>query len=276
MAKPAAKIHLEKSEFWILCGIVFLFAGLTFSLGVMVGAGLDSASHVAANGHDEVEVHSSGHHSEEKGSPNHKVSRKVASHSAPSKIDAQDQKEMPGSSLRQAYRKAKQLDFEEMLSVDSSLDTGPVSVQDSQAYFESREKTKEQERELPLETNMSGLMESRDPASEAMVRQEPPQQVTTLFERRPASANDYSPVFGEYTVLVASYSTEDEARSKLAGLRAAGFNEAYFKPEKSKDDGAEWFRVSVGSYKDISWALKTKETLKKKSLASTPIVRKVD
>lgn len=77
---------------------------------------------------------------------------------------------------------------------------------------------------------------------------------------------------GKYTVQVASYATEDEAKAHAAELKTKGWNSFYL-PADIK--GRTWFRVSIGLFADQKSATSFREELMKQSSISSAIVQKI-
>ncbi|MCC7403921.1 MAG: SPOR domain-containing protein [Bdellovibrionales bacterium] len=77
---------------------------------------------------------------------------------------------------------------------------------------------------------------------------------------------------GKYTVQVASYATEDEAKAHAAELKTKGWNSFYL-PADIK--GRTWYRVSIGLFADQKSATSFREELMKQSSISSAIVQKI-
>lgn len=76
----------------------------------------------------------------------------------------------------------------------------------------------------------------------------------------------------EYTVQVAAYKTMGEAEDHSQKLIDKGFP-AF--PVKAVIDGADWYRVSIGSFKNRSQAMKYEEALKKQTFVKSTFVQKI-
>jgi cell division protein FtsN len=81
-----------------------------------------------------------------------------------------------------------------------------------------------------------------------------------------------SSAIGKYTVQVASYSSEGEARDHAANLRAKGFS-AFYVPATVK--GKDWFRVSVGLFTNHNSAMNFRSELMKQANIQSAIVQKI-
>ncbi|MEZ0392345.1 MAG: SPOR domain-containing protein [Pseudobdellovibrionaceae bacterium] len=81
-----------------------------------------------------------------------------------------------------------------------------------------------------------------------------------------------SSAIGKFTVQVASYSTEKEAQSMAADLKAKGFSAFYV---SAKVKGQTWYRVSVGLFTTSKEADAYKKDLISRAKVSSAIVQKI-
>ncbi len=103
------------------------------------------------------------------------------------------------------------------------------------------------------ESPTEGTPEKRAPSSAAM----------------PALA---SSLVGKYTVQVASYGSEEEAKKQAQTLKAKGWNSFYLPAEIS---GRTWYRVSVGLFTNINSAKSFQKELIKDGTVTSSIVQKI-
>lgn len=96
----------------------------------------------------------------------------------------------------------------------------------------------------------------------------------TSESRKPTSVlpGVASSAVGKYTVQVASYADEGEAKAHSAKLKSKGWN-AFYIPADVK--GRTWFRVSVGLFSTTASAEKFKSELKKEANISSAYVQKI-
>ncbi len=94
---------------------------------------------------------------------------------------------------------------------------------------------------------------------------------STTAEKFPASGPT-----GRYTVQVGSYPTEEDAKSRVAALRAMGFPYAYFSTKTFHDAKDTWYRVWLGYFPDDSSAKKSGELLQQRGEVKNYLVRKAD
>jgi cell division protein FtsN len=79
-------------------------------------------------------------------------------------------------------------------------------------------------------------------------------------------------VVGKYTVQVASYATEAEARSHATRLHDKGFNAFYIPADVS---GKTWYRVSIGRFDDQKTAMAHRKEVLDQQAATSAIVQKI-
>lgn len=93
-------------------------------------------------------------------------------------------------------------------------------------------------------------------------------------ERKPDSVlpSVASSAVGKYTVQVASYGSEQEAKDHAAALRAKGWSSFYLTADVN---GNTWYRVSVGLFSTLKSASEFKDQLIKEAKISTAIVQKI-
>ncbi len=126
----------------------------------------------------------------------------------------------------------------------------------------------------PSEENEEETQEDKQPAgreaSTAQTKEAPKaeRKVSSLIPRPTVP----SPKSIEYTVQVAAYKTMQEAEVHCQTLIDKGFP-AF--PVKALINGEEWFRVSIGSFKNKTQALKYEKALKKQAVVKNTFVQKI-
>lgn len=110
-------------------------------------------------------------------------------------------------------------------------------------------------------------------AAEKVAANEPPTD-GKAEERKPNAALPAvaSSAVGKYTVQVASYMTEDEAKNHAATLKGKGWN-AFYLPATIQ--GKPWFRVSVGLFNNDKSAKEFRAQFLKESGSKTALVQKI-
>jgi cell division protein FtsN len=77
---------------------------------------------------------------------------------------------------------------------------------------------------------------------------------------------------GKFTVQVASFADEAEAKSQASALKEKGWNAFYLTADVK---GRKWYRVSVGLFSDAKSAMGFREKFMKEANASSAIVQKI-
>lgn len=93
-------------------------------------------------------------------------------------------------------------------------------------------------------------------------------------ERKPMSIlpSVSAAAVGKYTVQVASYADENEAKNHAANLKGKGWNAFYIPAEVQ---GKTWYRVSVGLFTTAKSATEFRKEFQKESSVATAIVQKI-
>lgn len=102
-----------------------------------------------------------------------------------------------------------------------------------------------------------------------MALESKPQRSLSSLPPRPTLPK---PSLIEYTVQVAAYKTINEAESHSQKLIDKGFP-AF--PVKAMIDGQEWYRVSIGSFKNKAQAMNYEKSLKKQAMVKSTFVQKI-
>jgi len=258
-----ARIELDRFEILVLFGILVLFSGLMFTFGIMVGYGLPKAAghevaHAAASesghGHETADAH---------------AARVPASEKTRSSED-----KVAGTSLKQAFREAKQQALTEAVLREQDRESQrPASVPDATAHMEANPQWNHVPAAAEDSADVAAVAKAHDQEA-AREKAGPPSTVKTLFERKPSAVDHFVPNSGSYTVQLGSYATEDESKAKVSALRKAGFNDAYYQAT-DLPNGDRWYRVGMGSYTSSAWAKKAGERVTKRKFAVDFIVRRV-
>ncbi len=93
-------------------------------------------------------------------------------------------------------------------------------------------------------------------------------------ERKPMSIlpSVSAAAVGKYTVQVASYADENEAKNHAANLKGKGWNAFYIPADVQ---GKTWYRVSVGLFTTAKSATEFRKEFQKESSVATAIVQKI-
>lgn len=242
MPKKPRRIHVNRSDMWIVGTILLLLCGMTFALGLLLGFG--------AGEHHGVEVATKGHE------------RHLASVE-----DLHTQKEEAKLEIVQAYKESKQSALNELLTQQARRKE-PKSIADARAYFDAlgqeiSELDDSKVKRAPAEEEQSSKQNNRVPAA-----------VKSLFEPSVADAQKFIPTSDEWTIQVASFPTGDQAYAKMLGLKKNKIHDAYIRKIKT-EGGSTWHSLFVGSYKDKAWAGRMAMRLKKRRLIRDYKLKKV-
>ncbi len=238
---------------WVFA-LVFLLSGLMFSVGLWVGYGV--RPHVEIS--DEV---ASADDAED-----------AAGNRSPAGAAVED--ERGGGKLRRRFLEDKREALAREMTARTE-GTRPKSIEDANAHLAVHSEWNRAPAEARDVDEDSSRLKNAADTEKKRLKQGPPQNVKGLFERAPASIDTFDPQPGKFTVQVASFATEDEARGKVTALRVGGFDEAYFKSVKIRG-GETWYRVFVGSYPSPVWAKKMGEKLKRQRMTTDYAIREVN
>lgn len=271
MEQPKPRIQLDKMEIGLVFSLFILVAGMMFTLGVLVGHGVgvrDSGSHLAASTQEAMSgLHGGGH--ADTSHDQHDSPRKPAS------VEGAKTAAAPGADLRKAFRDSKQQALVEMALRENSP-AKAKSAMDAEAHLNAHPEWNRK----PASTDEDATdekakeLEMARKAEEAREKGGVPRAVKSLFERKPANADAFTPRSGSYTIQISSYATADEGAVKVSELRRSGFNDAYAETIRLKN-GESWHRVGVGSFPNADWARKNGDKIVKRGLAHDYVVRQV-
>lgn len=119
----------------------------------------------------------------------------------------------------------------------------------------------------------SGSEKSVHPAAERVAQGQAPSPKVAK-PRLPSSVlpSVATSAIGKYTVQVASYATEDEAKTHAANLKWQGYS-AFYIPAEIK--GKTWYRVSVGLFSNQKSAANFRTDFLKQSGVKSAIIQKI-
>ncbi|MEO0336364.1 MAG: SPOR domain-containing protein [Pseudomonadota bacterium] len=140
----------------------------------------------------------------------------------------------------------------------------------------SPEPKKEMKKEMPKAPPSMAKKDKMDAPSDAAKRvsQNKAPSKTMKNKRKPQSIlpSVASSAVGKYTVQVASYASEQEAKVHSANLKEKGWN-AFYVPASVR--GRQWYRVSVGLFSTSTSAEKFKRDLVKDNAVNSAYVQKI-
>jgi cell division protein FtsN len=123
--------------------------------------------------------------------------------------------------------------------------------------------------------SMTAKDKTKSPTAEAKrVAQDKSPSKTAKDKRKPQSVlpSVASSAVGKYTVQVASYASEQEAKVHSANLKEKGWNAFYV---EAMVRGRQWYRVSVGLFSTSTSAEKFKRDLVKDNAVNSAYVQKI-
>lgn len=251
---------MRRKDLGLLIVVGFLFAALTFNLGLYWGVKWGIQKAAVAVGPRAPGPAPAPHTIE--------ASNHTPAAPAESEKDWQTEKQIP-ESIREGFVKSKQNALiESQLRSKDRVSVG-TSIADAEEYF-SQKKLKWGEIPADIQKMARNVASEEAPAPVAEAKKPP---TSGLFERSPASVHEFKPVPGQLTVQIASYATEEEAIARVKVLIGSGASDAYY--TKKIVNGEMWYQVLVGSFKDEKWAKHQGDQLVRRSIASEYFIRKI-
>lgn len=238
--------------------LVFFISLLSFSVGTFVGKQVSDSDHRRASlegeAHQERGVASTGGHGEEAHEPD-AHSEEAVEDLASEFLHESEAPKVDDEGYSSYERKTAHHES------DSHKENTP-----KKEIAEHKEETphkKNEHKEEPLDAAKK-ISKGETPTSGKKV-EKPRKPSSTL----PAAA---SSSLGKYTVQVASYGSEDDAKKYASRLKTKGWN-AFYIPAQIK--GQTWFRVSVGLFEEASNAQVFMKQFLKESGAKDALVVKI-
>ncbi len=222
--------------------LIFFISLLSFSVGTFVGKEFSDKKHRLASVESE---YSDGHDGKN-------ITKNFDGQPEEALTDEDIEK------LSQEFVNAESDDLDKPHAVEEASKKDPKAVATSEKEGH-REVATVEKKSTDLSMAAKRVAEGKDPSPPA---KEGVRMPTSL----PPS------VVGQYTVQVASYSTEIEAEEHAQKLKNQGFS-AFVVTAKVR--GSVWYRVSVGAYSTRSEAKKSQERLMKQAKLTSAIVQKI-
>ena len=172
-------------------------------------------------------------------------------------------------------------------------DNAPIGdeITDKEVELLTQKALREAQAEAPVMEDDSSDMDTSSMETETKTEESAATQNTEQPERdasmsaKPLAAQDKRTVSSvrprpstpapksiEYTVQVAAYKTKGEAEGHAQKLIDKGFP-AF--PVKAIINGQDWYRVSIGSFKNRKQAMKYEKALKKQAMVKSTFVQKI-
>ncbi len=246
-----------KSDVFVKMGLVFFIALLSFSIGTFVGkkysdnqhklASLEPSRHSAQR-----EVASENHHGEatktENGMTDDEIA-KLAEEFAEDTELTESKAPTPHAETHATEHAAAQPSSHAKVETTAAVKTAPAH----------------KEAQSVAQNLASGKAATNENAKAAGHKLE-----NRLPSSLPKDVAQYS--VGKFTVQVASFATENEAKSRAENLKAMGFSSFYLPAEVK---GKTWYRVSVGLFATEKEAKEFRVEFMEKSKSDTAIIQKI-
>lgn len=248
----------SKSDSLVKLALVFFISLLSFSIGTYVGKKYSDNQHKIAA----LEPSSGGSHAA-------LAERSVASvHGDESKATESEKSE---SLTDEEIKK-----LAEEFVADDSAEAGP-SAEAGHNVAAGHNAAPVQGEVAPKAETHSATSDSTTKAALNVIEEKPAnienakaRKPTAIPETLPKDVAQYS--VGKYTVQIASYPTEGEAKKKADELKQKGYS-AFFIPAHIQ--GKSWYRVSVGLFSTEKEAKEYRDEFKDKTKVSTAIIQKI-
>ncbi len=254
----------SKSDSLVKLALVFFISLLSFSIGTYVGKKYSDNQHKIAA----LEPSSGGSHGA-------LAERSVASvHGDDSKATESEKSE---SLTDEEIKK-----LAEEFVADDSAEAGPSAatghnVAAGHSAAPAHTAAPAQGEVAPKAETHSATSDSTTKAALNVIEEKPvnnenakARKPTAIPETLPKDVAQYS--VGKYTVQIASYPTEGEAKKKADELKQKGYS-AFFIPAHIQ--GKSWYRVSVGLFSTEKEAKEYRDEFKDKTKVSTAIIQKI-
>jgi len=287
MAKQT-NLRFESREIAVILSLFIFVSLLMFTVGIVVGKGLAQAKYqgnpqVAAN---EPRNLSSDTHEESPKPSSTSVSSNPPIGSAHLDTHSQDvspEKSIPPQNevalktdepLELKPKKSGSVDVHEDLQLHAHSSETQNLLRDPKLsdLFETDKTDKKVAPALPLPKPTVAAKETTGDIEIEMdytVEKPIPRKVASVPKSPPASY-----AFGPYTVQIASYSDENQAKERVETLKTLGFPHAYFSTIELGDKKETWFRVWLGYYPSQSAAKAGGDALQARGEVKNYLVRK--
>lgn len=169
--------------------------------------------------------------------------------------------------VEQAEKDTKQAENDGYQKVDSNNTAMPSSTERKIASVEPKEEKKEHKK--------TEVKHDKVAKAAARVANNKAPEADKPAPRKPQSIlpSYTNKAKGKYTVQVASYSSEEEAKKFAQNLREKGYADAFYIPADVK--GSTWYRVSIGLFESHKSANVYKKQLISAKTVSSALVQKI-
>lgn len=230
--------RLEKVVVFLL---VVLISLLSFSVGVISGKGLSDKEY-ALKFNDQKYSHA--------------LNETATDENAESDLSEEEIQQLANAAIQAAEKNG---DLKDEGMIDDAAEAAEIAALEKKAGVKSGVHGSQ-----PPATPVKAVVADKKPAAVAATTPKEDDRFPTSVKKGAAQA--------EYTVQVAAYPNPKDAEAMSATLIKKGFP-AY--PIKVMVNGAEWYKVSVGSFKNRKEAMDYQSDLKKQGVVKDAFVQKI-
>jgi cell division septation protein DedD len=272
----------SKADTVVKLVLIFFISLLSFSVGTFVGKQVSDSDYKRASLEEDYKSFRQASHGEEaKEDPTKKLSNEELTSLTEEFVNTE--KEVLAANKVESIEKEKAEDLEIPVKEDKGRATGYKKYSKDSSELSSPTTTVEHssDKGKKIAEHKSQIKQpeidkpSSSVAKEAQRVADGKAPVADQKEiRRPTSIlpSVATSSIGKYTIQVASYANEDEAKAHASELKQKGWNAFYLPAEISSKT---WFRVSIGLFTDQKSAGSFREELMKQSAISSSIIQKI-
>lgn len=251
----------SKTEFIVKLVLVFFISLLSFSVGTFVGKQVSDSDYRRASLEGELNIH-----------------RGTASEEPPAASDQLSEEEI--ASLTEEFIESEKKKMEKPQAVEeaatetAAAPTGYKKIGETAKAAPSEAlKEKIETKEKEVQEYKKQIAAKNNPAADKVANNEAA-TAGKVDKRTPSSVlpSVASSAVGKYTVQIASYASEEEAKGHASRLKDKGWNAFYIPADVS---GRTWFRVSVGLFNSSTSAKNFQEELAKEANITSSIIQKI-
>ena len=251
----------SKADAAVKLVLVFFVSLLSFSVGTFVGKKVSDANHRRADLENEYSVPNATDRtvaSEEKASPDAEAvtDEEVA---ALTKEFVEAERDVASTTTETKATTEKKDGYKKMGAMETKKEVAPVA---------EKKPTEKAVKKMAAAKN-DKVKTAADRIAKDMAPAKDIKKVKKPVQKLPGVATT---AIGKYTVQVASYASEGEARVQVAKLKDKGYG-AFYVPASVK--GNTWYRVSIGLFTDQKSATNYRSEVLKSRVVNTAIVQRI-
>lgn len=272
----------SKADTVVKLVLIFFISLLSFSVGTFVGKQVSDSDYKRASLEEDYKSFRQVTHGEEaKEDPTKKLSNEELASLTEEFVNTE--KEVLAANRAESIEKEKTEDLESSVKEDKPRATGykkyskdqsepstPSKIAELKAdNSEKMAEHKSQVKKVEIEKSNSSVPKEAQRVADGkapVADQKENRRPTSILPSVATSS------IGKYTIQVASYASEDEAKAHANELKQKGWNAFYLPAEIASKT---WFRVSIGLFTDQKSAGAFREELMKQSAISSSIIQKI-